>query len=53
MKRYAAIFFALTLLLLSHLSARASHPDVRIKDLADVEGVRSNQLVGFGFVMGF
>ncbi len=28
------------------------HPTVRIKDLADVEGVRSNQLVGVGIVMG-
>lgn len=28
------------------------HPNVRIKDLADVEGVRSNQLVGLGIVMG-
>ncbi len=28
------------------------HPTVRIKDLADVAGVRSNQLVGVGIVMG-
>ncbi len=26
--------------------------DVRIKDIADVEGVRSNQLVGYGLVVG-
>lgn len=33
----------------------ALHPawaDVRIKDIADVEGVRSNQLVGYGLVVG-
>ncbi len=52
MKRYGAVFFALAVLLLSPFCARASHPDVRIKDLADVEGVRSNQLVGLGLVMG-
>ncbi len=28
------------------------HPEVRLKDLADVEGVRSNQLVGLGVVVG-
>ena len=31
------------------LSARA---DVRIKDIADIEGVRDNQLVGYGLVVG-
>src|SRR3954454_1025538 len=31
------------------LGARA---DVRIKDIADVEGVRDNQLVGYGLVVG-
>ena len=28
------------------------HPGVRIKDLVDIQGVRSNQLVGVGLVMG-
>ncbi|MDI9369941.1 MAG: flagellar basal body P-ring protein FlgI [Synergistaceae bacterium] len=42
----------LLLMLLASCSLAASHPDVRIKDLADVEGVRSNQLVGLGLVMG-
>ncbi|MCL1940765.1 MAG: flagellar basal body P-ring protein FlgI, partial [Synergistaceae bacterium] len=28
------------------------NPDVRIKDLADLEGARSNQLVGVGVVVG-
>lgn len=37
------------LLLLPMLPARA---DVRIKDIADVEGVRDNQLVGYGLVVG-
>lgn len=26
--------------------------DVRVKDLADIEGVRSNQLIGYGIVVG-
>ncbi|MFM2148542.1 MAG: hypothetical protein RLZZ187_848 [Pseudomonadota bacterium] len=37
------------LLLLSALPAAAQ---VRIKDIADVEGVRDNQLVGYGLVVG-
>ena len=53
MKYLKRVFFtAFLLLLLTAFSAAASHPDVRIKDLADVEGVRSNQLVGLGLVMG-
>jgi flagellar P-ring protein precursor FlgI len=50
-RRTAAVF--LILLLAASASAGAEiHPSVRIKDLADVEGVRSNQLVGVGIVMG-
>lgn len=49
--RIAAVL--LLLLLGASMSAGAEiHPTVRIKDLADVEGVRSNQLVGVGIVMG-
>ena len=29
-----------------------AHADVRIKDIADIEGVRDNQLVGYGLVVG-
>ena len=29
-----------------------AHADVRIKDIADIEGVRENQLVGYGLVVG-
>ena len=42
----AAIFAALLL-----LAAAAAHAE-RVKDLADVSGVRSNQLVGYGLVVG-
>lgn len=40
------------LLLMNIASAASISPEVRIKDLADVEGARSNQLVGVGLVMG-
>lgn len=32
--------------------ARPAHAQTRIKDIADVEGVRDNQLVGYGLVVG-
>jgi flagellar P-ring protein precursor FlgI len=38
--------------LLALLSASPALAQVRIKDIADVEGVRSNQLVGYGLVVG-
>jgi len=38
-----------TLLVLAALPAQAT---VRIKDIADLEGVRENQLVGYGLVVG-
>ncbi len=40
------------LLLLIALPALAVHAEVRIKDIVDVEGVRDNQLVGYGLVVG-
>ena len=43
---------AKSLLLLSLLAALPAHADVRIKDIADVEGIRDNQLVGYGLVVG-
>jgi flagellar P-ring protein FlgI len=30
----------------------SSRADVRIKDIADVQGVRENQLIGYGLVVG-
>lgn len=46
-----------TILILSALAlwaaaAPGAHANPRIKDIADVEGVRSNQLVGYGLVVG-
>jgi len=47
MKKYLVSFACLTLvLLLPEANAQ------RIKDLADVAGVRSNQLIGYGLVVG-
>ena len=41
----------LCLILLLCLAA-AARADVRIKDIADIEGVRENQLIGYGLVVG-
>jgi flagellar P-ring protein precursor FlgI len=30
----------------------AAHAQIRVKDIADIEGVRENQLVGYGLVVG-
>jgi len=45
----AALAWVLAWLLAAALPAEAQ---VRIKDIADVEGVRDNQLVGYGLVVG-
>ena len=39
-------------LLLPLLGAAPVLADVRIKDIADIEGIRDNQLVGYGLVVG-
>ena len=51
MKKWAALFTALFCLSLSCV-AFAEAPVTRIKDIAKVQGVRANQLVGYGLVMG-
>jgi len=43
-----ALFATLTLL----VAPMAAHSDVRIKDIVTFEGVRENQLVGYGLVVG-
>lgn len=42
----------LTLLFVLPLPALAEEGGVRIKDIADVEGVRDNMLIGYGLVVG-
>src|SRR4051794_10938250 len=39
-------------LLLAFVLVQPVRADVRIKDIADVEGIRDNQLVGYGLVVG-
>ena len=51
MKKWAALFTALLCLAFSCV-AFAEAPVTRIKDIAKVQGVRANQLVGYGLVMG-
>lgn len=51
MRASRLITFAITLLILTTMAASAD-PVVKIKDIAKIEGVRSNQLVGYGLVVG-
>jgi len=46
---FPSVLLALLLLLLGLVPAAAQ---VRIKDIVDVEGVRENQLIGYGLVVG-
>jgi flagellar P-ring protein precursor FlgI len=48
----AAAMTALLLAALSAASVPAAAQSVRLKDIADIEGVRDNQLVGYGLVVG-
>jgi flagellar P-ring protein FlgI len=48
MRRFVTVLFAFLML----CAARAEAAPSRIKDLVDVEGVRQNQLVGYGLVVG-
>lgn len=42
----------ITMLAITLLAIPAASAQVRIKDIADVEGIRENQLVGYGLVVG-
>lgn len=42
----------LLILLLTFLPALSSAASIRIKDLVDFDGVRGNDLVGYGLVVG-
>jgi flagellar P-ring protein precursor FlgI len=45
-------FFRLLALLIPVAAALPAEAQVRIKDIADVEGIRENQLIGYGLVVG-
>lgn len=49
MRRASVLFL---MLLLALLSATPSLSAIRLKDLGDIEGVRKNQLIGYGLVVG-
>lgn len=51
-RRQCVVRMVLVLLLLSALLVVGSVQAARIKDIADVEGVRGNQLLGYGLVVG-
>ncbi len=42
----------LAVVLTAALAVQAARADVRIKDITNIEGVRDNQLVGYGLVVG-
>ncbi|HAQ34207.1 MAG TPA: flagellar biosynthesis protein FlgA, partial [Alphaproteobacteria bacterium] len=51
--RFAKPFLALALAIAGlFVLTLPAHAQTRIKDIADVEGVRENQLVGYGLVVG-
>ncbi len=52
MRARRSMLMVLLLLLGPALAAAITAPQVRVKDLADVEGVRSNPLIGYGLVVG-
>lgn len=47
-----AFFCRLTVLCAAIVAAAAAQASSRIKDIADFEGVRENQLIGYGLVVG-
>lgn len=49
---YIAIAFTVTLVMGSMVPKDASGVNARVKDIAHVEGVRANQLYGYGLVVG-
>jgi flagellar P-ring protein FlgI len=52
MRRSAALLIAIAAVLAALTAEAQAGPPSRIKDLVDVEGVRQNQLVGYGLVVG-
>ena len=52
MKKILACFAALFLVVMMSATVFAESSVTRIKDIAKVQGVRSNQLMGYGLVVG-
>lgn len=51
-KRLSLALLVVGLAALSPLNARAITRQVRIRDIAEIQGVRENQLIGYGLVVG-
>ncbi len=52
MKKFLSLLLTAGLVLATTPQAMASAPISRIKDIADIEGVRTNILIGYGLVVG-
>lgn len=52
LRRLTAALTFVSLVLVGGLTASTAQAQVRIKDIANFEGVRENQLVGYGLVVG-
>ena len=52
MKKCFSLFYILPIVLVVMICQASPAWSVRIKDIADIEGVRSNQLIGYGLVVG-
>ncbi|WP_197474811.1 flagellar basal body P-ring protein FlgI, partial [Oleiphilus sp. HI0079] len=51
LRRFSFLISAIALVVLSVWLISPAHAD-RLKDIAGIEGVRSNQLIGYGLVVG-
>jgi len=51
-KLFCGIILLISFLIIAFISTTAQAKTSRIKDIVDVEGVRENQLVGYGLIVG-
>ena len=51
-RRYLSVGFSVGLVLFMGLNASATLREVHIRDIAEIQGVRENQLIGYGLVVG-
>src|SRR5215469_3261802 len=51
-RRYLSVGFSVALTLFMGFNANATLREVHIRDIAEIQGVRENQLIGYGLVVG-
>src|SRR5215472_337944 len=51
-RRYLSVGFSVALTLFMGFNASATLREVHIRDIAEIQGVRENQLIGYGLVVG-